>query len=69
MAKESIKAKELQDASRQGRGVGFKDPNTTLNNGVKQGYFDRANRGAFTLNAVGENLVAMALPGGEMSKK
>jgi hypothetical protein len=33
------------------------------NNALNQGYFDRAERGEFKLNAVGENLVAMALPG------
>jgi len=60
--KETIQAKDLQDAGRQARGIGFDRPLTTLNNAVAQGYFDRAARGEFKLNAVGENLVAMTLP-------
>ena len=62
--KEAIGAKDLQDAARQARGYGFKDSLKTLNNGVSRGYFNRLGRGEFTLNAVGENLVAMVLPGG-----
>ena len=36
----------------------------TLNNAKNQGYLDSAERGAFQINSVGENLVAMTLPGG-----
>jgi len=61
--KEVIVPKDLDNAGRQARGYGFKDPLTTLNNAVALGYFDRAGRGEFKLNAVGENLVAMTLPG------
>ncbi|MBI4658539.1 MAG: hypothetical protein HY735_06770 [Verrucomicrobia bacterium] len=61
--KDTINAADLQEASRLARGYGFKKPLVTLNNSVRQGYFDRASRGQFRLNAVGENLVAMALPG------
>ena len=61
--KEILTPKELNDAARQGRGFSFKDARMTLNNAVRQGYFDRAGLGKFKLNAVGENLVAMALPG------
>jgi len=61
--KEALSAKDLQEASRQARGYVFKDPLKTLNNAVASGYFDRAGRGEFKLNAVGENLVAMTLPG------
>jgi hypothetical protein len=60
--KEVIVPKDLDEAGRQARGYGFKDPLTTLNNAVALGYFDRAGRGTFKLNAVGENLVAMTLP-------
>lgn len=60
--KEVIVPKDLDDAGRQSRGYGFKAPLTTLNNAVALGYFDRASRGEFKLNAVGENLVAMTLP-------
>jgi hypothetical protein len=61
--KEVIVPKDLDTAGRQARGYGFKAPLTTLNNAVALGYFDRAGRGEFKLNAVGENLVAMTLPG------
>ena len=60
--KETLNATELDDASRQARGYGFKKPLVTLNNARQTGYFDSAGRGRFKLNAVGENLVAMALP-------
>jgi hypothetical protein len=62
--KETITPKELDDAGRHARGCGFKAPGVTLSNAVNLGYFDRAARGEFRLNAVGENLVAMTLPGG-----
>lgn len=61
--KETILPKDLDEAGRLARGCGFKNPRVTLNNAVKLGYFDRAGDGAFKLNAVGENLVAMTLPG------
>jgi hypothetical protein len=61
--RDTVTADDLQEASRLARGYGFKRPLVTLNNAVRQGYFDRAGRGEFKLNAVGENLVAMALPG------
>jgi hypothetical protein len=61
--KEVIVPNDLQDAGRQARGFGFKNAQQTLANAVTLGYFDRAGRGEFKLNAVGENLVAMALPG------
>lgn len=61
--KEVILPKDLDDAGRQARGYSFKNARATLNNAVTLGYFDRAGEGAFRLNAVGENLVAMTLPG------
>jgi hypothetical protein len=67
--KEVIVPNDLQDAGRQARGFGFKKPLATLNNAVALGYFDRAGRGEFKLNAVGENLVAMVLPGTDSSGK
>ena len=60
--KGTITAEDLQEATRLAVRSRFKAPHSTLNNAVKQGYFDRAGRGEFKLNAVGENLVAMALP-------
>lgn len=65
--KEVILPQDLQDAGRQARGFGFKKPLVTLNNAVALGYFDRGGRGEFKLNAVGENLVAMTLPGADSS--
>ena len=60
---EAIVPKVLDNAGRLVRGYSFKNARQTLDNGVKLGYFDRAGKGAFKLNAVGENLVAMTLPG------
>jgi hypothetical protein len=61
--KDTIIANDLDNAGRQARGYGFKKSLQTLNNARNLGYFDSAGRGEFKLNAVGENLVAMALPG------
>jgi hypothetical protein len=61
--KEVIVPQDLDQAGRQARGYSFKDARKTLNNAVMLGYFDRAGDGQFKLNAVGENLVAMTLPG------
>jgi hypothetical protein len=61
--RETINADGLQDASRQARGGALHSPKATLNNAVASGFLDRAERGAFRLNTVGENLVAMTLPG------
>lgn len=61
--KEAILPKDLDQAGRQARGYSFKKAGVTLNNAVMLGYFDRAGKGQFKLNAVGENLVAMTLPG------
>jgi hypothetical protein len=60
--KETITAKDLDEACRQAR-RDLKGASTTLNNATAMGYFDRATRGSFKLNSVGENLVAMTLPG------
>jgi hypothetical protein len=60
--KEAINSDDLQQAARlAGRPV-FTTPSNTFNNAVKQGYMDRADRGEYRLNAVGENLVSMTLP-------
>jgi hypothetical protein len=61
--KDTIIAKDLDNAGRQARGYAFKKSLQTLSNARTLGYFDSAGRGEFKLNAVGENLVAMALPG------
>ncbi|QOJ18956.1 MAG: hypothetical protein HRU76_15770 [Phycisphaeraceae bacterium] len=59
----SITPEFLQEATRRAGRDRLTNPRATLNNAVAQGYLDRADRGAFTINTVGENLVAMTLPG------
>jgi hypothetical protein len=61
--KDTIGSDDLQNAARLSGWRRFNSPVNTLHNAVKQGYLDRADRGQFKLNPVGENLVAMALPG------
>ncbi len=63
--KESMTTEDLQTAARLAQWRVFKTPSTTLNNAVQQGYLDSAGRGAYRLNAVGENLVSMTLPAGK----
>jgi hypothetical protein len=63
--KETITADDLQDASRQTGRERFTRPAQTLVNTHNQGYLDKGSeRGSYAINTVGENLVAMALPGG-----
>jgi hypothetical protein len=61
--KESITSEVLQDAARLGDRKRLKKALLTLNNAKNLGYLDSAGRGAFKINTVGENLVAMTLPG------
>src|SRR5574341_693062 len=61
--RETITAEVLQDAARLAGRDRLKKPHLTLNNAKNQGYLDSAGRGAFRINSVGENLVAMTLPG------
>lgn len=60
--KPDITAGDLQDAARRAGRDRFTRPAQTLLNAHGQGYFDKADRGHYALNTVGENLVAMALP-------
>lgn len=62
--KMDIAADDLQDAARKAGRERLKHPSQTLVNAHGQGYFDKADRGRYALNTVGENLVAMALPQG-----
>jgi hypothetical protein len=64
--KDEIDATFLRDALRlAGRPGKLKKPLVTLNNAHKKGLLDRGSeRGTFVINAVGENLVGMTLPGG-----
>jgi hypothetical protein len=60
---EVISADILQDATRLAGRARLGNPLATLNNAKQQGYLDAAGRGMFRVNTVGENLVAMTLPG------
>jgi hypothetical protein len=61
--KDAITSEDLQTAARLAQRAVFSAPSVTLNNSVQQGYMDRAARGTYRVNAVGENLVSMTLPG------
>lgn len=61
--REVIDAEVLQDAARLSGRPRPPKPYMTLNNAKNQGYLDKSGRGEFKLNTVGENLVAMTLPG------
>lgn len=62
LRKESINAEDLQEACRLVNRDRFGRPAQTLGNSLAQGLLDRGERGTYTVNTVGENLVAMALP-------
>ena len=64
----SIDAQVLQDAARLAGRRRLPTPLKTLNNAKMLGYLDSPERGQFRVNSVGENLVAMALPGGESDR-
>lgn len=67
LKKDSIGASDLQEACRKvGRGR-IRFLRQTLVNAHMQGLLDRAERGAYSINTVGENLVAVALPSGGAS--
>lgn len=61
--KETIGPRDLQEAERLSGRERSKKPVTTLHNAAKAGYLDLVGKSTFKINAVGENLVAMALPG------
>jgi hypothetical protein len=61
--KNEINSDDLQEGCRLAGRVRLKNPGQTLQNAHKLGLLDRAGRGLFTINSVGENLVAMTLPG------
>lgn len=62
--KTSIKAADLTDACRKVNWTRLTRPDSTLVNTANAGLLDRAGNGNYELNAVGENLVAITLPGG-----
>ena len=60
-----IDADSLREAARMAGRRRSPQPLATLNNAKKLGYLDSTERGKFCINSVGENLVAMTLPGGQ----
>jgi hypothetical protein len=65
LKKESIGAKDLTDAARLAGRKRPKKPIATLNNAKASGYLDSTKPGKFQISTVGENLVAVTLPGNE----
>lgn len=63
--RDTIDANLLQDATRLVGRARLSSPNDTLNNAKKAGYLDSPSAGDFSITTVGENLVAMTLPGDE----
>jgi hypothetical protein len=61
--RDSIDSNALQEATRLAGRNRLASPITTLNNAKRSGYLDSLSPGDFTINTVGENLVAMTLPG------
>lgn len=61
--RDSITGSALQEAARLSGRKRLSAPNKTLNNAKAAGYLDSTTPGEFTINSVGENLVAMTLPG------
>jgi hypothetical protein len=62
--RDTINAETLQESTRQSGWKRLAAPGMTLTNAMTQGYLDRVDRGEYRINTVGENLVAMTLPGG-----
>lgn len=60
--KDMITADDLLEACRKANRKRLKNPSQTLINAHHGGLLDKGGRGEFTINSVGENLVAMALP-------
>jgi hypothetical protein len=62
--KDDMSAEELRDALRKaGKPGELTKPAKTLANAHQSGFLDRGERGRFSINTVGENLVGMTLPG------
>ncbi len=66
--KDFIDAQVLQQAARLAGRRRLPSPLATLNNAKNLGYLDSPDRGQFRINSVGENLVAMTLPGSETER-
>lgn len=61
--RDTIDADSLLEAARLAGRKRPSNPRFTLNNAKNAGYLDAATTGKYRINSVGENLVAMALPG------
>ena len=61
--KDAITSNDLVNAARMVNWSRPTRPAQTLGNAHAAGYLDKAAHGAYSVNAVGENLVAMAMPG------
>ena len=61
--KNYISGEILQEAARLAGRKRPRNPGLTLNNAKRSGYLDSGSAGEFAINSVGENLVAMTLPG------
>ena len=62
--RENIDGEALQEAARLAGRKRMTNPRFTLNNAKAAGYLDGDSSSGFSVNSVGENLVAMTLPGG-----
>ncbi|MES2005985.1 MAG: hypothetical protein V4450_15815 [Bacteroidota bacterium] len=60
--KNSITKEELMDACRKAAIERPKAPNVVMVNAAKFGFVDNVGTGAYEINAVGENLVAVSMP-------
>lgn len=67
--KNAITPTDLTEACRLADRTRLQNPGQTLRNAMRDGLLDRAEPGAFKINAVGENLVAMALPAGGPARR
>lgn len=68
--KDAINKDDLQEATRKAGRDRFANPHTTLANAHRLGLLDKGSEKAtFTINSVGENLVAMTLPDGSVVAK
>ncbi len=66
--KEAITSEDLQEATRLAGRARLTRPSKTLSNAVFAGLLDSAGRGLWKINTVGENLVAIVLPGDPKGK-
>jgi len=65
--KDAINQNDLLEACRKVVYKRPKKPAQTLLNAVNAGLLDKAGRGFFSVNSVGENLVAVTLPSGDVA--